>query len=442
MEMSLGNLCSCLFFTHDDPEEKTINKISETLAEVNHKVSDLHKQRIQPSLRKDALSNSSLDLVAKEPLRQEKVKVVTKPKQDSRKEEANPYWLDRFFPERSLGGGPVEHLPSSEKKFWDDLIKEYLTPLEMNDKQKADQKKGLEEFRDQLVFTFVMVNFMWVIAITLMQNEKEILSVDWPFDVKYNVSYNNMAENPELEMISDPLVLEPIGLFFLIAFIGVMTLQIIGMFMHRWTSFSHTMATTKLGKDAVEANEIFNYIKLLFKFNEDSDDSGPKIKEKDKRRGTVANLLADTERSEKSGGNLNIMEEFEKRHSIAMSRPDEFERRLSQTGIRRDTLANIKRRQSVAERRASLVDQRRQSIINRRSSMATGRRDSGIMFEGNNSLAILQNNRKNSAVRFSIDSKQGVENNGYEDSDYGVSLASSYSNNQQDNRFETIESNF
>ncbi len=37
---------------------------------------------------------------------------------------------------------------------------------------------------------------------------------------------------------------------------------------------------------------------------------------------------------------------------------------------------------------------------------------------------------------------QGVENNGYEDSDYGVSLASSYSNNQQDNRFETIESNF
>ncbi len=241
MEMSLGNLCSCLFFTHDDPEEKTINKISETLAEVNHKVSDLHKQRIQPSLRKDALSNSSLDLVAKEPLRQEKVKVVTKPKQDSRKEEANPYWLDRFFPERSLGGGPVEHLPSSEKKFWDDLIKEYLTPLEMNDKQKADQKKGLEEFRDQLVFTFVMVNFMWVIAITLMQNEKEILSVDWPFDVKYNVSYNNMAENPELEMMSDPLVLEPIGLFFLIAFIGVMTLQIIGMFMHRWTSCKLTL---------------------------------------------------------------------------------------------------------------------------------------------------------------------------------------------------------
>ena len=238
MEMSLGNLCSCMFFTHDDPEEKTINKISETLAEVNNKISDLStKQRIQPSQRKDALSNSSLDLSVKEPLRQEKMKVVTKPKQDLRKEEANPYWLDRFFPEMpTLGGGDVEHLPSSEKKFWDDLIKEYLTPLVMDDKEKAEQKKGLEEFRDQLVVTFVMVNFMYVIAITLMQNQKNTLSINWPFDVKYNVSYNDMAENPELEMMSNPLVLEPIGLFFLVAFIGVMILQIIGMFMHRWTS--------------------------------------------------------------------------------------------------------------------------------------------------------------------------------------------------------------
>ena len=34
------------------------------------------------------------------------------------------------------------------------------------------------------------------------------------------------------------------------------------------------MATTKLGKDAVEANEVFNYIKLLFKYKEESDDFG------------------------------------------------------------------------------------------------------------------------------------------------------------------------
>ena len=43
----------------------------------------------------------------------------------------------------------------------------------MTEKEKEEQKKGLLEFRDKLVFTFVMVNFMWVIAITLMQNEKQ-----------------------------------------------------------------------------------------------------------------------------------------------------------------------------------------------------------------------------------------------------------------------------
>ena len=132
MEMSLGNLCSCLFFTHDDPEEKTINEISQTLKLVDAKVTDLQKQKnnSMETHRKDLNNKSNHGekngLLKETRTHPEKLvdKAVTKPKVDLRKEEANPYWLDTFFTndKDGRGNGPVEHLPSSEKLFWDGLI--------------------------------------------------------------------------------------------------------------------------------------------------------------------------------------------------------------------------------------------------------------------------------------------------------------------------------
>lgn len=132
MEMSLGNLCSCLFFTHDDPEEKTINEIAQTLKVVDAKVTDLQKQKnnSMETHRKD-LNNKSIHGEKNALLKETRTdpektmdKKVTKLKLDLRKEEANPYWLDTFFTtdKNGYGNGPVEHLPSSEKLFWDGLI--------------------------------------------------------------------------------------------------------------------------------------------------------------------------------------------------------------------------------------------------------------------------------------------------------------------------------
>ena len=42
----------------------------------------------------------------------------------------------------------------------------------MGKKEKADQLKALKEYRDGLIFTFIMANLLWVLGITLMQQSK------------------------------------------------------------------------------------------------------------------------------------------------------------------------------------------------------------------------------------------------------------------------------
>ena len=60
----------------------------------------------------------------------------------------NPYWLDDFYPDQpELGGGPVDFLPGTEIVFWNELIKKYLSPLQMTEQQKADQLKALKGYK-------------------------------------------------------------------------------------------------------------------------------------------------------------------------------------------------------------------------------------------------------------------------------------------------------
>ena len=152
--------------------------------------------------------------------------------------EKNPFWLDDFYTDNlELGGGPVDYLPGTEIIFWREVIKKYLEPLEMSKKDKADQLVGLKGYRDQLVFTFVMANLLWVLGVSMMQTNKDMMSINWPLDPNFNISYNAEAEQgPQIDIITDALILEPIGLFFMVAFIGILALQIIGMLMHRWTN--------------------------------------------------------------------------------------------------------------------------------------------------------------------------------------------------------------
>ena len=68
-----------------------------------------------------------------------------------------------------------KYLESFEKKFATAKEKEE------DDKAKEHVKNGLRELRDQMVFSVFMLNAIFVVIISLVQQEKETLSIDWFF---------------------------------------------------------------------------------------------------------------------------------------------------------------------------------------------------------------------------------------------------------------------
>ena len=68
-------------------------------------------------------------------------------------------------------------LPPREVKFWYDLIEKYLKPLEKDKEKEKLVTLGLKELRNQMVFSFLMINSIWVIMIFLMQDNKDILGI-------------------------------------------------------------------------------------------------------------------------------------------------------------------------------------------------------------------------------------------------------------------------
>ena len=68
-----------------------------------------------------------------------------------------------------------KYLESFEKKFANKEEKA------ADDKLKENNKIGLRELRDQMVFSVFMLNAIFVVIVALVQQEKETLSFDWFF---------------------------------------------------------------------------------------------------------------------------------------------------------------------------------------------------------------------------------------------------------------------
>ena len=252
-ELNLANLFKSMCFTHDDPldPKKQLVSIASSLDKVNHRLSNIESSHDMVTMgRRSSLQNRRRMTSVMETAEEEEIEMddfssvssesipVAVEEKIKRDPEKNPFWLDDFYTDNlELGGGPVDYLPGTEIIFWREVIKKYLEPLEMSKKDKADQLVGLKGYRDQLVFTFVMANLLWVLGVSMMQTNKDMMSINWPLDPNFNISYNAEAEQgPQIDIITDALILEPIGLFFMVAFIGILALQIIGMLMHRWTN--------------------------------------------------------------------------------------------------------------------------------------------------------------------------------------------------------------
>ena len=67
-----------------------------------------------------------------------------------------------------------------------------------------------------MVFFFLMINAVFVLAIFLLQNNKDTIYIEWPFDAKYNMTY--IQDRTEIEIHKESLSLEPIGIVFVFVF--------------------------------------------------------------------------------------------------------------------------------------------------------------------------------------------------------------------------------
>jgi len=85
----------------------------------------------------------------------------------------NPYWVS----DRDLGTGPVRLLDSVEAQFWRKLIDKYLYPIDADKAHEAKLVRDLKTLRNNAVFLFFMLNFLWLFIIFLLQIVQEQLKV-------------------------------------------------------------------------------------------------------------------------------------------------------------------------------------------------------------------------------------------------------------------------
>jgi chitin synthase len=86
---------------------------------------------------------------------------------------------------------------------------------------------ALLELRNKSVFTFFMLNSIFVLLIFFLELKKKTLSIKWPFGDK-------------------DLDLEPIGFVFVAFFAIILLIQFVAMLFHRFATLSQILVSTDL----------------------------------------------------------------------------------------------------------------------------------------------------------------------------------------------------
>jgi len=293
-----------------------------------------------------------------------------------RDDETNPYWIE----DDRLKLGKVDYLSGGEINFWKEMIKKYLVPLEMSDKEKRDQKHGLEEYRDTLVFSMVFFNVLYITAITILQTQASVfLPWTWISDYLGDTAgqdgvYHTIAfvasevvgQNPTVKINRSNLELDMLGLAFLASFSLITIVQIIGMFFHRWQTACHYIATTNLRSDSAEKEirEAATHVARNLQNPEGAKTEEEERKEMLKgRRATIADLNKYHKEGKGGGEVINLEKQFVKglQNLDLTSQGNPVTRGLS---VRRDTL------HALHARRASMAA----NSSRRKKSVAFGAR--------------------------------------------------------------------
>lgn len=131
----------------------------------------------------------------------------------------NPYWVSMDC----LGKGSVRYLSREETDFWKFMIRKYLYPIVEDKQHKEKIAQDLVTLKNNVVFIYCMINFLWTIITLQLQSMEDELK-NFYIIQKY----------------------EPLSLIFLSIFAIAITLQFLSMFMHRWGTFLHLMSSTRI----------------------------------------------------------------------------------------------------------------------------------------------------------------------------------------------------
>lgn len=385
VDFSFGNVMRCMCFTREDPLEpkKQLVKISESLEKVSERLSkiesvsvkDIGRRRSSMKSRRSMGSLQEEGSPVEEDFEEEEdvvesfnAKVEVEDPASKRNDETSPYWIE----DSRLKLGRVDYLSGGEINFWKEMIKKYLQPLEMTEQEKRSQKRGLEEYRDVIIFTFLFTNALYIVGVTMLQTKSEIF-INWTMFEDWfgwdaggldGLQHNVTFIKPETESLKATIQitrtheqLDMIGLFFLVTFFSITAIQMVGMFMHRIQTLCHYISTTSLDffgpKKGKSFNDEINKAGLHVAKQLQNPQKVKTEEEERKeflkgRRATIADLNKYHKKVKGGGETINLEKEFVSKYNNLdlSSQDDPVMRGLS---VRRDTLHALKaRRESMA----------------------------------------------------------------------------------------------
>ena len=313
---SLANLFKCMFCTYPKPSEEKIHliKIEDHLNQLTQKMTTIERvlepggfsKRKGSSVGKTRKFSDNLSTVTENEEDDEFGSLGSEGNDDrmsdtreqhKRDDMLNPFWIE----DKALRNGEVAYLHPQEIQFWDELIGKYLYPI---DQDKAHQEKvaqDLKELRNRMVFAFMMVNALFILVVFLLQLNKDILHINWPFGVRENITF--IPETNEIRIDKEYLEMEPIGLVFVVFFGLILVIQLVGMLFHRFGTLSHILSSVELNCCSQKVEDISddafldkNAVKIALQLqrlrgiDEDDKSDDSKYGNRVDRRKTIQNL--------------------------------------------------------------------------------------------------------------------------------------------------------
>lgn len=149
-----------------------------------------------------------------------------------------------------------------EGRFWNALITEFLEPEKAKDASTVHEMQGkLDALRNSVASALLFCNAMYVLVIVLLQHHRSTLYIEWPLTANVTIGYVPSAEFVVVQ--SSYQHLEPLGIVFIAFFAFILLLQVCGMMIHRFHTFSHVLASISILDSTDPSEGYMTYLSAL-----------------------------------------------------------------------------------------------------------------------------------------------------------------------------------